>query len=99
MPSAASPIVSGFGTRRVRRSIAAPSPVPAMIVTSARKSDGLANLLPENVVDGVTERADADHRDDHDERGEQAVLDEILAVLLGEQAPDGRRQLCHEHVL
>src|SRR3954470_8236737 len=94
-PTAASPIVSGFGTRRVRRSIAAPMPVPATRVAIAINSEGLANLHPENVVDRVAERFDADHGDDRNQRRQQSVFDQILARLVREQPLHCRDQVRH----
>ena len=47
-PLAANNAVSGFGTRRVHRSMAAPAPAPLATVAITMRSDGLANALPED---------------------------------------------------
>src|SRR5216683_5281545 len=94
-PIVARPIVSGFGTRRVHRSIAAPVPVPATTVAITIGSDGQANVPPEHRVDRVAERGDAHHRHDRDQRGEQSVFDQVLALVSKHQASDRRHHLRH----
>src|SRR5471030_756743 len=95
-PLAASSTVSGFGTRRVHRSIAAPVPAPAVTVVSTRTSEGLTNAPPEDVVNRVAQRADADHREDRDQRREQSVFEQVLAVVPLHETADRREYLCHE---
>src|SRR5262249_8442415 len=90
-PAAASDAVSAFGTRRVRTSIAAAANPPPAIVASTIRSDGLTNVSPEHVVDGLTDAGDADDRDDRDQRGEQAVLQQVLAVATAETLRE-----CHD---
>src|SRR4051812_40649083 len=95
-PVAANPIVSGFGTRRVHKSIAAPTPVPLTTVAIARKSDGLANLGPEDTGNRVAERRDTDNRREGDQRRQQTVFDQILSVVLEKQPCESCHQARHE---
>src|SRR5580765_4413418 len=94
-PTVARPTVSGFGTRRVHMSIAAPVPVPAPTVASTMKSDGLANAAPEHRVERVADHLDAGHHDDRDQRAEQSVFEQILALVPKHQTPDRRHHLRH----
>src|SRR5471032_2136930 len=94
-PISARPAVSGFGTRRVHMSIAAPVPVPATTVVMTMRSDGQANVPPERRVDRVAERGDAHHGHDRDQRGEQSVFDEVLALVSKHQASDRHHHLRH----
>src|SRR4029077_1217255 len=94
-PIVARPIVSGFGTRRVHKSIAAPVPVPATTMAIAMRSEGLANAAPEHRIDRAAERGDAHHRGDRDQRGEKSVFEEVLSFVLKDQASGRRNHLRH----
>src|SRR5262245_1293519 len=79
-PTRATPAVSTFGTRRIRRSIAA-----AVIAAAATTINGSAldiggsNSSPEHGVDGVAHLGDGTNRNEGDQRAEQRVLEQILA--------------------
>src|SRR5438034_1240066 len=94
-PASARSPVSGFGTRRVRTSIAAAATSPAVSVPSTMRSDGLTNVSPEHVVNRLPQRADTGDRDDGDERRQQSVFEKVLAVALGPEACEGRHQPRH----
>src|SRR4051794_27842852 len=89
-PAAASDAVSTLGTRRVRTSIVAAVMPPAASVVSTIRSDGVANVSPEQRVNRLSKVADCCHGDDGDQRREQAVLEQVLAVGPAGQPPD-----CH----
>src|SRR3954454_1437034 len=95
MPVAASVPVNTFGTRRVRRSMAAATLAPATTAANTAGSNGLSNVLPERRVNRGAERGDAGHRDDRDQRGEKSVFQKILAVGAKRQAFDGRQHCRH----
>src|SRR5258708_103880 len=95
MPDAANPTplsarhaVSGLGTRRVRRSIAAAAATPAVSVPITTRSDGLTNASPENRKNRLPERRDAGDRDHRNQTRQQAVLEQVLAVRVARQALD-----------
>src|SRR5262249_21128684 len=95
-PAAASDSVNAFGTRRVRRSIAAAVPAPATSVANTIRSDGLTNVSPEQVVNRLSDsgdRADCDHCD---QRCEQAVLEQVLAVATIDQPPERYHYTLHD---
>src|SRR5690349_11704828 len=79
-PAAASESVSAFGTRRVFRSIAAAAQPAAAMVPITITSDGLTNAAPEHVVNRGAQRADSRDGDHGDQRRQQAVLEQILAL-------------------
>src|SRR5216684_167785 len=89
-PRAASTTVSGLGTRRVHKSMAAPPPAPATTVARTMKSDGLANVLPESQKNRVAEQRDPADRGERDQCGEQSVLQQILAFVPKHQAANRR---------
>src|SRR6478736_1134346 len=93
-PAAASDAVSAFGTRRVRTSIAAAANPPPASVVSTIRSDGVANVSPEQRVNRLSKVADAEYRDHGNQRREQAVLEQVLAVGPARQPPD-----CHNNPL
>src|SRR5260221_326002 len=95
-PTDASRAFRTFGTRRVRTSIAAAVSAPATIVASTMKSNDLANAAPENLVNRVAQRRDAEHGDRRDQRGEQSVFDQVLSLVPQGQASDRRDYLGHE---
>src|SRR5205823_5100096 len=94
-PASASSAVSVFGTRRVRTSIAAAAAAPAVSVPSTMRSDGLTNVSPEHVVNRLPQRADADDRDDGNERRQQSVLEKVLAVARAAEPSESRHQPLH----
>src|SRR6185437_14981181 len=79
-PAAASDAVSPFGTRRVRTSIAAAAIAPADIVVSTIRSDGIANVSPEHRVNRLAHLADRANGDQGDQRRQQTVFEQVLAV-------------------
>src|SRR5919201_4446861 len=80
-PSAVIASVSWFGTRRVFKSTSAPT--PPLVATTATKmaSDALSNGLPEPRVNRVADRPDRRERHDRDERRQQPVFDQVLALV------------------
>src|SRR6476619_5469633 len=94
-PVVASRAVNVLGTRRVHRSMAAPPPAPAATVASTMKSEGLANALPKSQENGVAEHSDAGDGDDRDQRREQPVFHQVLAVVSKRQAANRRDHLHH----
>src|SRR5678815_375694 len=95
-PLAASSRVSGLGTRRVERSMAAAAPQPPATVAITRKSDGLTNVLPEDRVDRVADSRDAGHCGDCDQTGDKSVFEQVLAFVAKGQARDRQPHQCHE---
>src|SRR5258705_12717325 len=94
-PDAASRAVSGLGTRRVHRSMTAPPQAPAATVARTISSDGLCNVLQKSDENRVAETREACHRDNRDQRGEQAILHEILAFIAQRQPAERRQHLHH----
>src|SRR5712692_5042948 len=97
-PSAAIPSVSGFGTRRMRRSTSAL--VPAQAATTAttmglKAGSTGSNRLPQDRVEHVACRCHGHNRADGDQHGQQAVFHEILAVVFANQTADGDKQASH----
>src|SRR5213593_103500 len=95
-PLAASSTVSGLGTRRVHRSIAAPAPAQAATVAITITSEGSANAAPEQVVACLADRGDARHREDRDQRGEESVFHQVLPLVSKDEASDCHLHQCHE---
>src|SRR5438093_6513200 len=94
-PSAPMPSVSRFGTRRVCRSTMALEAPPASTAQTLESSDILRNRLPEHVVD---RRPDGSHRaqgDQRDQRHEQSVFDQVLAIVLPQQAAGSNEDAVH----
>src|SRR5471032_2906031 len=99
MPVSASPTVSGFGTRRLLRSTTAPAPPPAATTETATGSKILSNGLPEDGVDRVAHRRDARQNEHRDQHGEQAVLDQVLSLVVTNQIADGGEHTHHDNPL
>src|SRR5436309_8606149 len=85
-PSAPIPSVSGFGTRRVCRSTMALVAPPASTAQTVESSDILRNRPPEHVVDRRPHGSHRAQRDQRDQRDEQSVFDQVLAVVMPQQA-------------
>src|SRR5947207_1061351 len=71
-PTAAIPIVNGFGTRRVYKSMTAPAPTPATTVTRTIASEIVGNGLPEHRVDHAAEARDTRDCHERDQRDEKS---------------------------
>src|SRR5262245_10423780 len=95
-PAMPSDSVSAFGTRRVRRSIAAAVTPPPASVANTIRSDGLTNVSPEQVVNRLSQPADGADREDRDQRGEQAVLEQVLPVAATCNLPERHEDPFHD---
>src|SRR5438309_3153936 len=94
-PRATIPSVSGFGTRRTQRSIAAPEvPQPATADTRMG-SKVLGSAIPKHRGDLLADRGDGHHRDDRYQHGKKPVFEQVLAVVLIRETCDGRNHVLH----
>src|SRR5688500_15778004 len=80
MPTPVIAAVSSFGIRRVLRSITVAARTPAATTTNA-PLEIVGNALPEHRMNRVADRRHGAYRDNRDQRGQQAVLEQILSVL------------------
>src|SRR5262249_43246736 len=85
-PHAAMPPVSALGTRRQARSVITPAPPAPATIATTRELDKARNRLPEKSVEGLPDRGHRHDRDDGDERHQKRVLEQILTVVVIEDA-------------
>src|SRR5437870_13549784 len=96
MPSAAIDTHKTFGIRRLATSTAEAVPPPAHRTASAIPSEVIGNGCPQHIADLVADQPDRRHREHRDQRGEQSVLEQVLAfVPLREPANRSNRQRNH----
>jgi hypothetical protein len=93
IPVNATAAVNSFGTRRVRRSIAAathPAIVTAPTAAGSDACSGPSNVLPQHGVDRVAQAPHRDRTHESDQCDEHRVLEEVLAFLTPDGAPHHR---------
>src|SRR5215471_4906468 len=93
------PSVSGFGIRRVYRSTTALDPPPLATALTIMGSEILSNVVPENVVDRLSERHHGTQRDDRDQHRQQAVLEKVLTIVLFDEPSNCRQHVLHGFLL
>src|SRR4030095_10059110 len=79
-PTTASEPVSALGMRRVRRSMTAARPVAAQTIDNTSTSDSGCDDIPKHRFDRAAHRGHCAYRDQHDERNQQRVLEQVLSV-------------------
>src|SRR6516165_5184747 len=87
--------VRTFGIRRTRRSTAVLRAPAAAIAETVRGSEILSNGHPEHVVNLFADGGHRAHREDRDQRREQPVFEQILAIALAHEPCDGGNYLLH----
>src|SRR5262245_41128795 len=80
IPTTANDPVSTLGMRRVRRSMTAARPVAAQTIDRTMTSDIGCDDIPKHCFDRSAHRRERSHHHQHDERDQQCVLEQILAV-------------------
>src|SRR5882672_7579686 len=101
IPDAASPTpipaivaVSALGIRRALISTTVATSAPEDSAANATLETG-CNRRPEHVGDRLANHRDCTDREDGDERHEQPVLEEVLAVLRASKRAPGELSQCH----
>src|SRR4051812_13862977 len=68
---------------------------PASTAPTVDSSDILANRRPEHVVDRRPDRSNGAHRDERDQRHEQSVFEQVLAIVTPQQAAGTDEDVSH----
>src|SRR5579864_1824126 len=87
--------VSALGIRRDRTSVTMLMAPAAAIASTAIGLESCTNAHPEHVVNLGADRSDGAHGKNCDQRGQQSVLEQILAIFFARQPPDDCNYLLH----